>query len=97
VRLAAHGLDIGYPGKPVGRDISCEAVAGDILCLLGPNSSGKTTLFRTLLGLIPAQGGAVTLGGDPIAPSTAPRSRGGPPMPRRRTSRHSRSPPSRSC
>jgi iron complex transport system ATP-binding protein len=33
------------------------------MCLLGPNGGGKTTLFRTLLGLLPAQGGSVSLDG----------------------------------
>jgi iron complex transport system ATP-binding protein len=38
-----------------------------VLALLGPNGSGKTTLLKTLLGLIPPQGGEVLLDGQPIA------------------------------
>jgi iron complex transport system ATP-binding protein len=47
----------------VGRNASLALGAGEIVCLLGPNGGGKTTLFRTLLGLLPAQGGRVLLDG----------------------------------
>jgi iron complex transport system ATP-binding protein len=63
VRLEARDLAFGYRGHPVGRGVSLVFAAGEILCLLGPNGGGKTTLFKTLLGLIPAQGGEVLLDG----------------------------------
>jgi iron complex transport system ATP-binding protein len=63
MRLEAQGLGFGYPGKPVGRDVSLALGAGEVLCLLGPNGSGKTTLFKTLLGLLPAQAGEVLIDG----------------------------------
>ena len=63
MKLEARDLAFGYRGHPVGRDASLALGAGEIVCLLGPNGGGKTTLFRTLLGLLPAQGGQVLLGG----------------------------------
>ncbi|MCW5773062.1 MAG: ABC transporter ATP-binding protein [Rhodospirillaceae bacterium] len=67
IRLAAERLSFGYPGKPVGREVSFTLSAGEVMCLLGPNGGGKTTLFKTLLGLIPAQGGIVRYGDAPLA------------------------------
>ena len=65
-RLEGRALDFGYPGHPVGRGVTLALSAGEIVCLLGPNGGGKSTLFRTLLGLLPAQGGEVRVGGDPL-------------------------------
>jgi iron complex transport system ATP-binding protein len=59
--LAARHLDFGYPGHPVGKGVSLSVGSGEVVCLLGPNGGGKTTLFKTLLGLLPPQGGAVLL------------------------------------
>ncbi len=71
MRLEAHDLAFGYPDHPVGRDVSLAVEPGEVLCLLGPNGCGKTTLFKTLLGLVSAQGGHVTLGSDAL--TTLPR------------------------
>jgi iron complex transport system ATP-binding protein len=65
-RLEGLALDFGYPGHPVGRGVSLSLSAGEIVCLLGPNGGGKSTLFRTLLGLLPSQGGEVRLDGDAL-------------------------------
>jgi iron complex transport system ATP-binding protein len=66
MKLAAHALVFGYPGKTIGRDVDIELAAGEVLCLLGPNGGGKTTLFKTLLGLLKKQGGSITLDGADI-------------------------------
>lgn len=65
--LAASALSYGYRRKTIGRDIALELRGGEVLALLGPNGHGKTTLLKTLLGLLPAQGGALTLEGAPLA------------------------------
>jgi iron complex transport system ATP-binding protein len=66
MKLEAHKLAFGYPGKPIGHDVDLAVGPGDVLCLLGPNGAGKTTLFKTLLGLLPAQGGEVRIGDAPL-------------------------------
>jgi len=67
MNLEALGLAFGYRERCVGRNAQLTVQPGEVLCLLGPNGCGKTTLFKTLLGLIPPQAGEVRVGGDPIA------------------------------
>ena len=62
-RLATEDLSYGYPGHVVGRHISFSIDAGEVLCVLGRNGEGKSTLFRTILGLLPACAGAVRVDG----------------------------------
>jgi iron complex transport system ATP-binding protein len=63
MRLESRDLAFGYPGHPVGRGVTLAFEAGEVVCLLGPNGGGKTTFFKTLLGLLPPQGGAILLDG----------------------------------
>jgi iron complex transport system ATP-binding protein len=65
--LAIENLAFGYRNKPVGRDVSFTVAAGETLGLLGPNGCGKTTLFRTILGLLAPQGGRVVLESSDVA------------------------------
>jgi iron complex transport system ATP-binding protein len=65
--LQARDLAIGYGRRQVAAGISLQVLAGEVYCLLGPNGCGKTTLFRTLLGLIPPLSGAVRLAGRDLA------------------------------
>jgi len=46
--------------------VSLQVAAGDFVCLLGPSGSGKSTLLRVIGGLLQADGGQVTLQGDPL-------------------------------
>lgn len=57
----------GYGSGDVVRGVTCCADAGEILCLLGPNGCGKTTLFRLLLGSLPLSGGNILLDGKDAA------------------------------
>jgi len=64
--LEANALAFGFPGRTVGHDVSFSLAAGEVMCVLGPNGGGKTTLFRTLLGLLPPHGGSIALQGDAL-------------------------------
>jgi iron complex transport system ATP-binding protein len=64
--LEVQSLAFGFPGRTVGRDVSFTLAAGEVMCVLGPNGGGKTTLFRTLLGLLEKHGGAVRVDGEPL-------------------------------
>ena len=66
MRLEVDALTFGYPGRAVGRDVSFALEAGEVLCWLGPNGGGKTTLFRTILGLLEPQAGQVRVDGEAI-------------------------------
>ena len=66
--LEIQDLYGGYGGRDVVRGVSCQADAGDILCLLGPNGCGKTTLFRLVLGALPIRRGSVRIYGRDVAP-----------------------------
>ncbi len=61
--LKVAGLQAAYGSSQVLFDISLEVGEGEVVTLLGRNGMGKTTTVRTIMGLLPTRGGAVSLGG----------------------------------
>jgi len=57
--LAVSNLNQYYGGSHILRDLTFEAPAGKVTALLGRNGVGKSTLLKTLMGLVPAKSGQV--------------------------------------
>ncbi|WP_019905748.1 ABC transporter ATP-binding protein [Methylobacterium sp. 77] len=65
--LVVEDLAFGYGATTIGEGVGLSLGAGEVLGLLGPNGGGKTTLFKTILGLIPAKAGRIVLDGEDVA------------------------------
>jgi urea transport system ATP-binding protein len=61
--LDVRGLNQFYGGSHILRDVSFELPGAKVTVLLGRNGVGKTTLLRTLMGLVPARTGSVRFAG----------------------------------
>ncbi|MDD7409299.1 MAG: ABC transporter ATP-binding protein [Anaerovoracaceae bacterium] len=65
MKLEINSLACGYEkGKPLVRDVSLTLVNGDICCILGRNGVGKSTMFKTILGLLKPLSGKVMIDGE---------------------------------
>ncbi|MFY0478722.1 ABC transporter ATP-binding protein [Achromobacter marplatensis] len=74
--LTVDGLTGGYGSSKVLFGMSFEASEGEVISLIGRNGMGKTTTIKTLMGMLPATGGAVQFRGQTLgkaAPSTIAR------------------------
>jgi iron complex transport system ATP-binding protein len=67
VTLAGRDLTIGYSDRVVGHGLDVALAQGEVLALLGPNGGGKTTLLKTLLGILRPRAGEVAIGRRPLA------------------------------
>jgi ABC-type cobalamin/Fe3+-siderophores transport system ATPase subunit len=66
MELEFRNLSCGYGQRRVVDSISLRLKVGEVVGLLGANGCGKTTLIKTILGLLPVQGGEVLLDGKNI-------------------------------
>ncbi len=74
--LAVEGIEAGYGSVQVLRGLTLRVAAGEVLCLMGRNGTGKSTALKTIMGLVPATAGSVRLGGtrlDGLKPYEVPR------------------------
>lgn len=64
--LRVHDLAIGYGRTEIASSLSLEVRPGDVLRVAGPNGTGKSTLARTLAGVLPPLQGEVFVGGHSL-------------------------------
>lgn len=64
--LTLAGVWAGYQALPVLKGISIEVGQGRLVTVVGPNGHGKTTLLKTISGLVKLQRGGIALDGAPI-------------------------------
>lgn len=64
--LRIEGLRKSYKKKVVIRDVSMQLQRGEVVALLGPNGSGKTTSFYAIAGLVMPEGGSVRIDGRDV-------------------------------
>ncbi len=67
MRLELKDVAVGYDrDKPIQRLVNFTVESGEVCCVLGPNGCGKTTLVKTILGMVPLISGRISLNGDDV-------------------------------
>jgi urea transport system ATP-binding protein len=64
--LKIDSLNQYYGGSHILRDVGFEAKAGEVTVVLGRNGVGKTTLLKSLMGVVPARTGTISLEGHDL-------------------------------
>ncbi len=64
--LQIRGLNVYYGESHILRDVDLSVPAGKMVCLIGRNGVGKTTLLKTIMGLLKPRTGKITLAGEQI-------------------------------
>jgi len=64
--LEMRSVSSGYDGARVLREVSLSLSAGEIVCILGRNGAGKTTMMKTIMGLIRADSGQILYHGTDL-------------------------------
>ncbi|MFP3154935.1 ABC transporter ATP-binding protein [Lachnospiraceae bacterium ZAX-1] len=65
--LEIHDVSCGYGKRQIVKNVSFTLHRGDVICLLGPNGVGKTTLFKAILGFLKITEGKITVQGKDIS------------------------------
>ena len=69
--LQVEGLNQYYGGSHILRNLSFEARLGEVTVILGRNGVGKTTLLKSLMGVVPVKAGTVSLAGADITKASS--------------------------
>lgn len=65
--LLIENLNVSYGGIKAVKNISLSVPKGKIVTLIGSNGAGKSTILRSIVGLVPSQGGTITFNGENLA------------------------------
>ncbi|MEY4653887.1 MAG: hypothetical protein RI884_2468, partial [Pseudomonadota bacterium] len=68
--LSVKNIHQYYGGSHILRDVSLDVAPGQVTVLLGRNGVGKTTLLKSLMGLVPIKSGAIEFNGQAITGAT---------------------------
>ncbi|NEO28223.1 MAG: ATP-binding cassette domain-containing protein, partial [Kamptonema sp. SIO4C4] len=64
--LQISGLNVYYGESHILRDVDLTVNQGEMVCLIGRNGVGKTTLLKSIMGMLPARQGTISLQQKPI-------------------------------
>lgn len=64
--LSLRGVNTHYGAAHILKDVDIDVYAGEMVCLLGGNASGKTTTLKTMLGYLHPSSGAVFMDGENV-------------------------------
>ena len=68
--LQVDDLSAGYGATVIVNGASASVGQGEIVTIVGPNGAGKSTFLKAIVGMIPAIGGHVRLGGEDVTNGT---------------------------
>ncbi|HUF59290.1 MAG TPA: ABC transporter ATP-binding protein, partial [Actinomycetota bacterium] len=71
--LRLEGINTYYGQMHILQDVNLEVGAGELVCLLGGNASGKSTTLKTILGIVPPKTGVVRLDGRDVTRASTSR------------------------
>jgi urea transport system ATP-binding protein len=69
--LRVEGINQYYGGSHILRNVGFEAKLGEVTVVLGRNGVGKTTLLKSLMGVVPVKSGSIALDGKNITKATS--------------------------
>src|SRR5437588_12661192 len=69
--LKLRQVSVSYGETTIVRGVDLEVARGEVVCLMGRNGVGKTTLLKSVMGLLPLRGGRIEFEGRDLSRTTA--------------------------